>query len=193
VKHGASLMLLITLGLPRLAAAAAEPPRIDACALLEPAQIERVIGQAVDAGVRHDVGLESNGAWSSSCVWQLAAQAGAPQKKSASPFGGRGFVILNAQQWPLGSGRAHEFLDSFREAANQGVIATKPSPRRYGDEALWWGDGLAVRRRDASFGLSVHLPQAEPTPAGKWEEGLAPLVLKQLDRHQAASTRHNDL
>jgi hypothetical protein len=178
--------------LPRLAAASAEPPHIDACALLEPEQIARVIGQPVDAGVRQDFGLESNGAWSSSCVWKLAGASRAAKKIGVAVRGPR---LRDSQCAAVaaGSGRAHEFLDSFREAANQGVIATKPSPRRYGDEALWWGDGLAVRRRDASFGLSVHLPQAEPTPAGKWEEGLAPLVLKQLDRHQAASTRHNDL
>jgi hypothetical protein len=184
VKRGALPLLLTTaLALPRLAAASAEPPHIDACALLAPEQIARVIGQPVDAGVRQDFGLESNGAWSSSCVWKLTAE-----RNSSAPMTRRSFIILNAMQYPPGSGRAHEFIDSFRDAAASGVLANNFATRPFGDEALWWGDGLAVRKRDASFGLSVHLPGAVPTVAGTWEEGLAPLVLQQLDRH-AASTR----
>jgi len=187
VKRGA-ITLLLMLALPLSAATA---PRIDACALLDPAQIARVIGQEVDPGVRQDAGLESNGAWSSSCVWGLTAERGAP-RNPAAPLGGRSFVILNAMQWPVGSGRAHEFLDSFREAAASGVLASEPSPRKFGDEALWWGDGLAVRKRDASFGLSVHMPRTPPRDRGVWEERLAPLVLSQIDRHHAVLIRNSD-
>lgn len=190
MKPRAPLTLLTTLALP-LAVQAAAPPHIDACALLAPAQIAQVIGEAVEPGVRHDAGMESNGAWSSSCVWMLAAdQADANPR---APFGGRRFVMLNAMQWPAGSGRAHEFLDSFRDAAASGVLSEQPSARAFGDEALWWGDGLAVARRDTSFGLSVHLQRSSPTGAGKWEEGLAPLVLNQLDRQDAAPGRHKNL
>ena len=165
-----------------LAAAASEPPRIDACALLDAAQIERAIGHAVEPGVRDDAGVESNGAWSSSCVWAFTNPAGEAKA--------RRFVILNAMQWPLGSGRAHEFLDSFREAAASGVLSSAPSVRSFGDEALWWGDGLAVRKRDTSFGLSVFWPRSPAKTAGLFEERLAPLVLSQLDRHQAALSKH---
>lgn len=177
-RAAASLLLMLTLP---LAVAAPEPPRIDACALLDAAQIEGVIGHAVQPGVRDDAGVESNGAWSSSCVWAFTNEAGAPK--------GRRFVILNAMQWPLGSGRSHEFLDSFREAAASGVLASEPSARSFGDEALWWGDGLAVRKRDASFGLSVFWPRPPTTAPGMLEERLAPLVLNRLDRHQAALSK----
>jgi hypothetical protein len=156
------------------AAAASVPPRIDACVLLQAEQIAAVIGQAVEPGVRRDAGMEDNGAYSSSCVWLLSSEKGRARPRS--------LVILNAQQFPAGSGRAHEFLDAFREAAASGVLPSAPSARRFGDEALWWGDGLAVRRRDTSFGLSVHLPGSPPATAGEWEERLAPLILGQLDR-----------
>ena len=158
-------------------------PAIDACSLLTAAQIEGVIGHAVDPGVRRDAGLESNGAYSSACVWTLRAEKGLPRQASA-PLGGRSFVILNAMQWPAGSGRAHEFLDSFREAAASGVLPHAPLARRLGDEALWWGDGLAVRQREVSFGLSVHLPGTPPAKAGAWEERLAPLILDQIDHRE---------
>lgn len=183
-------ILLLMLALP-LAVQGAAPPRIDACALLAPEQIAGVIGQPVEPGLRQDAGLETNGAWSSSCIWTLSAERAAP-RNPAAPLGGRSFVILNAMQWPTGSGRAHEFLDSFREAAAEGVLGSAPSPRHFGDEALWWGDGLAVRRHDASFGLSVHLPNAPPKVRGLPEERLAPLVLAQIDRRQAALIRNSD-
>jgi len=172
-------MLLLLSAFEALAADA--PPEINACALLDPAQIESVIGQAVEPGSRRDAGLESNGAWSSSCLWLLASEHGKPSDPAA-PLRGRSFVILNAMQWPVGSGRAHEFLDTFYEAAEAGVIS-EPSPRQIGDEALWWGDGLAVRQGDVSFGLSLHLPAAVSSPRrGMWEERLAPVVLAQLGR-----------
>lgn len=159
-----------------VAAAASAPPQphIDACALLQAEQIAAVIGQAVEPGVRRDAGIEDNGAYSSSCVWLLSAEKGQARPRS--------LVILNAQQFPAGSGRAHEFLDAFREAAASGVLPRAPGVRRFGDEALWWGDGLAVRRRDTSFGLSVHLPKSPSATAGEWEERLAPLILGRLDR-----------
>lgn len=172
---------LLPLALSTPLVAAPSPARIDACALLEPAQIASVIGQPVEAGQRRDAGLETNGAWSSSCVWLLTAERDAGLERGA-PLGGRSFVILNAMQFPAGSGRAHEFLDSFREAADSGVLPRAPAARKVGDDALWWGDGLAVRRRDTSFGLSVHLPRARPGVAGAFEEKLAPLIVKRIDQ-----------
>lgn len=179
MKLLAATLLTLATSAPSFAAPA--PQRIDACALLEAAQIARVIGQPVEAGERRDAGLESNGAWSSSCLWTLTAERDAATDPRA-PLGGRSFVILNALQFPAGSGRAREFLESFREAADSGVLPRAPAARPFGDEALWWGDGLAVRRRDTSFGLSVHLPRARPAVAGAFEEKLAPMILDRIDR-----------
>ncbi|MET0291721.1 MAG: hypothetical protein ABW136_05095 [Steroidobacteraceae bacterium] len=167
-----------TLALALLPLTAAAAPAIDACALLKAEQIADVIGQPVEAGVRRDSGLEENGAYSSSCVWLLTAEKALPRPRS--------LVILNALQFPYGSGRAHEFLDTFREAADSGVLANAPVARRFGDEALWWGDGLAVRRHDVSFGLSVYLPKSPAAKPGAREEQLAPLVLAQIDRRKTS-------
>lgn len=131
-------------------------PMIDACALLDAAEIQRVVGEPVEKGERRDSGLEANGAYSSACVWMLSADRGR-ETDSQRPLGGRSFVILNALRWPQGSEGARTYLQAFREASASGVLPLKPSPRPFGDEALWWGDGLAVRRGDVSFGVSIFI------------------------------------
>jgi hypothetical protein len=156
------------------------PAAIDACALLQRAEIVRVIGAPVGEPTRAEDGLASNGAYSSTCFWEIeVAKRTAP--RADAPLGGKSFVILNAQQWPRGSNLAHTFLDSFREAARTGDIPGKTTARQVGDEALWWGDGLAVRRHDASFGLSVFLPGSKTSHTGVLEEQLAPYILRRLD------------
>jgi hypothetical protein len=94
---------------------------------------------------------------------------------------GRSYVILNAMQWPAGSARARSFLESFHEARAAGVLAGPLVPKRIGDEALWWGDGLAVVRRDTSFGISVHLASSRAATPGANEEQLAVHVLRRVD------------
>ena len=93
---------------------------------------------------------------------------------------GRSYVILNAMRWPEGRGLADTFLQAFRDAAAIGEIPSAPASRDYGDAALWWGDGLAVRAGDVSFGLSVVLPHAERGYPGEFEERLAPAILRQI-------------
>ena len=162
-------------------AAQAPPAPINACELLQAAEIGQIIGLPVAAGARHDDGLVADGSYSSSCVWEVhtgAPAAAEPDK----PLGGKSFVILNAMRWPAGSGRARSFLESFREASQDGTIPGKTSPRNFGDEALWWGDGLAVRKGDFSFGVSVFLPHTRASqPKGALEERLAPLILRRLE------------
>ena len=153
---------------------------IDACALLLPSEISQVIGLTVGTGLRKDAGLEPNSSYSSACLWIIKLEEAAPADPTA-PLGGKSFVILNAMQWPIGSGLARTFLEAFREAAINGEIPGTPIPREFGDEALWWGDGLAVRRRDVSFGISVYIPTLITKQAGVFEEQLAPYILRRLD------------
>lgn len=169
---GLSLLLATQAGI-------AGTPEIDACSLLTTAQISRVVGLPVSEGVRRDQGLQQDGSYSSACVWVLRREAARPEDPLA-PLGGRSFVILNAMQWPAGSGLARTFLEAFHAAAAKGEIPSKPVPRQFGDEALWWGDGLAVRVRDVSFGVSVFLPDGPPRSAGSFEEKLAPSILQSL-------------
>jgi hypothetical protein len=156
---------------------------INACDLLEPSEIEAAIGLPVNLGARDDSGLVSNGAYSSTCVWTVRLKSDSPDL--TKPLGGKSFVILNVMQWPSGSGLAHTFLDAFREAAASGELPSKPVMRMLGDEALWWGDGLAVRKGDVSFGISTFLPhlKRQPRPRlGAMEERLASRILRRIEQ-----------
>ena len=157
---------------------------INACALLTDAEISSVVGLPVRKGARQDEGLQENRSYSSACVWVVGSEEDFVEDPDA-PLGGRSFVILNAMQWPHGSGLARTFLDAFHTAAAHGEIRSKPAPRKFGDEALWWGDGLAVRVADVSFGLSVFMPSRKPPRAGQFEEQLAPFVLQRLSSERS--------
>jgi len=175
-------LLLASLSLPAQAANQAAQLEIDACKLLTAAEISSVIGVTVDAGRRQDEGLQPDGQYSSSCIWMIEPNQ---RRDPAAKLGGRRFVILNVMQWPEGRGLAGKFLQAFRDSADKGVIASKPTPRKFGDEALWWGDGLAVRKGDVSFGLSVFMPNPNTARTSTMEEKLAPRVLRRLDQRAA--------
>lgn len=162
------------------AAQAAEASlEINACELLTPAEISAAIGLPVDNGRRQDEGISRDGQYSSTCFWTI--EPGKVPDVTA-PARGRRFVILNAHRWPAGKGMAKKFLEAFHESADQGVIPSKPMARKFGDEALWWGDGLAVRKGDVSFGLSVFMPKRGEPRTSVMEEKLAPHILKRLDQ-----------
>jgi hypothetical protein len=158
-----------------LAALGAQPQPIDACSLLRTSEISEAIGLPVAPGVRRDEGLVPQGAYSSACMWSVEQDASA----------GKSFVIVNAMQWPAGSGLADTFLEAFRKAAANGEIPSQPIARDLGDAALWWGDGLALRRGDVSIGISVFVPTLKAQHAdhpGYFEEQLAAHILERLDR-----------
>lgn len=169
-----------------LAVVAQPPAAIDACALLSTSTIAQVLNVSVEAGTPHDAGLESNGAYSSACVWSVVTPPGFHDNPNA-PLGGRSFVIVNAWRWPHGSDGARNYLDEFRRASERGELDAAPTTRRMGDEALWWGDGLAVRRGDVSFGISVFSSRVLPMAAqpitdgaGAREGRLARFILERL-------------
>jgi hypothetical protein len=156
-------------------------PPIDACALLQSTEVATAIAHAVEPAERGDSGYVTGGAFSSTCVWKVrepALRAPAPD----APMGGRHFVILNAFRWPAGKDLAKKFLESFYEAAKRGDIPHTPEPRKLGDDALWWGDGMAVRQGDVSFGVSVFVAGVSPQQAEKIEHDLAVRILKRVAR-----------
>jgi hypothetical protein len=160
---------------------------IDACALLHGPEIAPIIGASVSKPLRQDAGLQPDGSYSSTCYWEIGATNPTVPNDPAALGAKKRFVILHAMQWPRGSGLAHTFLDSFREAAANGDIPGKTTPRKVGDEALWWGDGLAVRRYDVSFGLSVVSPGSKSNHTGALEEQLAPYILRRIDKRHSES------
>jgi hypothetical protein len=164
---------------------------VDACALLRRTEISPLIGLDVRDGQRQDGGLQADGSYSSTCVWTIRVGEDAPVDPSA-PLGGRSFVILNVLLWPEGSGLARTFIEAFYRAAERGEIPSTPAVRDLGDEALWWGDGLAVRQGDVSFGVSVFMARSTAVTAprpGAFEERLAPLILERLKESERGAAR----
>jgi hypothetical protein len=161
------------------AADAMDSAPINACALLKDEEVSEVVGALVTPGQRRDDGEVGNkgdyappGTYSSTCFWQFHADGA--QDDPNLPMGGRRFAILNAMVWPQGGNYAAEFLKSFYDAAEKEIIPAKPVPvEGIGDEALWWGDGTAVRKGDRSYGISVFLQNGDKATQRKMEELLA--------------------
>lgn len=115
-----------------------------------------MIGVAVDAGVRDDAGLTRDNAYSSTCLWRISADR--DKADPNRPLGGASFAILNMMSWPDGAGA--KYLQDFRDAGRNHEIAMMPVPVAIGDEALWWGSGVAVLKGNLTIGMSVHyLPE----------------------------------
>jgi hypothetical protein len=159
-------------------AGAAEPAKgIDACTLLAEAEVSAAMGLQVEKGVRRDSGRTDQGAYSSTCLWRVAADKDV--NDPTKPLHGARFAILNVQHWDKGSAGPKTFLNSFRAAADEHIIKNKPVALKIGDESIWWGDGVAVRKGDVSFGMSVHLVTEREKERGMAED-LATKVLKKL-------------
>lgn len=180
------LMAVILGSLLSTVAAAKEPAGIDACSLLSAGEVRKAVGHDVQAGERHDSGAFSPSdepgpaAYSSTCLWRIKLDGEAPVDPDPS-IAGANFVMVNAIRWPAGSGGSQHYLQSFRDAAEDGSIDQEPSPVAIGDEALWWGDGVALRKGEASVGVSVHLAGEREKERGL-EEALAKLIAGRLSR-----------
>jgi hypothetical protein len=151
---------------------------LDACALLSSREIEHVVNRRVEAPEHQDAGYVDGGAYSSACIWIIPgtsspreSKSEESKQKSEAPMGGRDFVILHAMRWQ--KGMAHIFLDDFYAAAKRGELPHEPGSRKIGDDALWWGDGVAVRKGDVSYGISVFVAGMRLDEAGRIEEILA--------------------
>ncbi|HTW74515.1 MAG TPA: hypothetical protein VMD56_06290 [Steroidobacteraceae bacterium] len=180
---GASPLALGLLGLLSLVPATGRsagrgPPPIDACALLTADELAALLGMPVEAGVRHDDGLTSIGAYSSTCLWKVRNARLRLHDPQAS-LGGADFAILDVFSWPT-QAAARRFLQSFRAAAQSNLIPTQPLPLHIGDESLWWGDGVAVRRGAVSFGVSVVVNSADRDRRRAWEESLASRIVARI-------------
>lgn len=151
-----ALAFLAVAGAVLASAAYAEVPPSNACTLIAKEDVAKIVGGAVDSAERNDDGQTQDGAYSSTCVWKVTGLPPLPAKPNA-PFGGAAFAMLNTITWPAGSGQARKYLEDFRDAAKQDLIDQAPVPVEAGDEALFWGDGVAFRRGDVSFGVSVHV------------------------------------
>jgi hypothetical protein len=157
---------------------------VDACALLSDKEVAATLNLGVAPADRRDDGKLDDrpgyeGSYSSTCVWRVEAD-----KNKASvdqPMAGMRFAILNAITWPKGSGKAASYLQSFHDAAEHNVIPMKPiSLKGIGDDAVWWGDGVASRVGDVSFGISVFLQNGDKVAQRPMEEALARKIAGRL-------------
>lgn len=173
VVAGIALALIATRATEAAGAAGAvqKATPINACSLLTPDEVAEVIGVTVDSGSRRDDGWVDNdtmhGVYSSTCFWRATAD-----RNMADPnlsMGGASYAILNVFSWPPGSQEAGSFLQKFRDAAESNLIPSKPVPVKIADEALWWGDGVAVKSGTVAFGISVHLVGGRPKERGMEE------------------------
>jgi hypothetical protein len=156
-------------------------PEPNSCGLLTDEQISEAMNMKVDPGAREDSGrLDGRvyeGAYSSTCVWRASQDRGAHD--STRPLGGANFAILTLISWPAGGNGPAMFLQSFRDAAESHIIASAPVTLRIGDEALWWGDGVAARKGNVSFGISIHLLNGRAKER-QMEESLAAKIAARL-------------
>jgi len=172
IAAGAALFAAVTAraaaGSPPQASPAA--PVINACTLLSVEQVAKATGFSIQSATRQDEGLTKDGAYSSTCVW----------KDTSSIAGTTRLAIVNAMTWPPGGGQAGRFLQSFRDAARDGTIPNAPLALTLGEESLWWGDGVAVKQGDLSFGMSVFDRSKSPPQRRAMEEELARQILQGL-------------
>lgn len=171
-----SALLLVS---SSLYAADSAPAAIDACALLTRDEVSSVVGKPVDLVQPFDNGITSQGAHSTTCIWAAPLPPGTepdPDKR----LGGRGFVVVSVMNWPGGPSDARKFLDDFQRAFQEHGIDSKPVPVEVGaDDALWWGDGVAARRKGISIGVSVAQFGDRATRQPEAER-LAGLIVKRL-------------
>ena len=180
--------LFLTLGAAAMVlggGAYAAPSSTSACSLIDKDAVQAVVGGKVEAAEPNDAGTTEDGAYSSTCVWKVTGGTPLPAKPNA-PFGGASFAMLNTITWPAGSGMAKKYLEDFRDAAKQNLIDMNPVPVQAGDEALWWGDGVAVRKGDVSFGVSVHVGTDKKAEQAM-EEALAKAIVNNFDGKQGAT------
>ena len=158
-------------------AKAEQAPPVDACAMLTAEDIAAVTGRKVGSPMRNGGGSTTADSYSSTCVWRLPADA--DDAATDAPLHGSNYAMLNAWSWVPGSDGPKRFLQEFRDAAANNLIDMKPVPLEIGDEALYWGDGVAMRKGRMSFGISVHLVGGKPTEQ-TMESALARKILSRL-------------
>jgi len=167
-------LLFALLAIPALAD---QPAPIDACMLLTADEIAAVTGKKVGVPIPQGGGSTAEDSYSSTCVWRIANDS--DRATVDAPLQGSNYAMLNAWSWLPGNPGPAKFLQEFRDAAKSNLIDMVPVPVQAGDEALYWGDGVAVRKGSMSFGISVHLQDGKPTEQSM-ETELAKKVLGRL-------------
>lgn len=180
---------------------AGQAAAFDACALLTPEEVAKIVGMKVEAPRRNDSGKGKDGTYSSTCLWRgpnkiepaglwaktkatVAGWLGWEDAPAAAPndmpMAGVNFVILNAIAWPEGSDGAKNYIEDFRASARAHLIDNDPVSVGIGDEAIYWGTGVAARKGTTSFGVSVRFGKQDKKAQRAMEEALAKQAVARL-------------
>jgi hypothetical protein len=142
----AILLLLATLP----AHAAETAAEIPACPLLSGDAIAEVFGKPVTAAEQPPSGGGPGAGRMTTCIWTPAD-------------GGLGATVsLIVWSWPPGHPGAAGYVEAFR--ASGYPDRAPPETVAIGDDALWDGDRLHVRKGDVSFTLATSLNALDATP-----------------------------
>lgn len=168
------------------ACAQEKPSAIDPCSLLSAAEVSAAMGATVGSGRLTTIGPTRDGAFSTTCLWEVALPPGVVPDPTKSR-GGRSFAILNVMNWAGGPGDPRIFLEGFRKAFREKAIGSEPVDLQIGaDEALWWGDGVAARKGQVSFGISVASAGDRAARRPK-AESLARLIVRRIGKSAGRS------
>ena len=142
------ILLLLATALPGHAAETAA--EIPACPLLSDDALAEAFGKPVTAAEQPPSGGGPGAGRMTTCLWTPAD-------------GGLGATVsLIVWSWPPGHPGAAGYLEAFRASE----YADRPVPETIaiGDDAVWDGDRLHVRKGDVSFTLATSLNALDPTP-----------------------------
>jgi hypothetical protein len=125
--------------------ASAAPAEVAACPLLTTDEVAAALGEPLVAAEQDPMGGGEKQGRMTTCIWT-------PANSGLGPT-----MSLILWSWPPGSPGAARFIEAFRIVAEDYPDLPTPESVAIGDEALWDGTGMHVRKGDMSFSLSTSL------------------------------------
>jgi hypothetical protein len=160
--------LLVGATLLPIAATAEVAAVVPACPLLTPDEVATVFGSPLAAAEQEPSGGGEGEGRMTTCLW--------------TPTGGKPGATLSVVvwSWPPGDGGAAGFLETLRLLAEEEPDRTTET-LAIGDDALWDGDRVYVRKGGTSVTLATSLNALDPTPDARTKlEALAAIVAERL-------------
>jgi hypothetical protein len=141
---------------------------IPACPLLTPDEVTAVFGSPFMAAEQEPSGGGEGEGRMTTCFWTPA---------DGTPGATLSLVVWS---WPPGDGGAAGFLETLRLLAGEESDRTAET-LAIGDDALWDGDRIYVRKGGTSVTLATSLNALDATPDAKVKlEALAAIVAERL-------------
>jgi hypothetical protein len=160
---------LLCIGLSPLAALAEVAAVIPACPLLTPDEVAATFGIPLRSVEREPSGGGEGEGRMTTCLWTPA---------DGKPGATLSLVVWS---WPPGDGGAAGFLETLRILGEETTDRPPVETLAIGDDALWDGDRVYVRKGGTSVTLATSLNALDATPDAKAKlEALADIVAGRL-------------